>query len=139
MPKSLAIWVSVTRASRFSATRTTSSRNSWGNGLVIVIILPDQRSASQIECHLTVQQAPTNRSSTPNWDYGAVLHETDQHIGRLVTYLKETDQYDNTLIVLASDNGPSASTQDSYARIAPGVPEWYEQNYPPSGSVDSYG
>lgn len=71
--------------------------------------------------------------------YGAVLHETDQHIGRLVTYLKETDQYDNTLIVLASDNGPSASTQDNYARIAPGVPEWYEQNYPLSGSVDSYG
>src|SRR5690625_2434548 len=70
--------------------------------------------------------------------YGAVLHETDQHIGRLVTYLKETDQYDNTLIVLASDNGPSASTQDNYARIAPGVPEWYQQNYPPSGSGHAY-
>src|SRR5690625_3031477 len=57
MPKSLAIWVSVTSGSRFSATLTTSSRNSWGNGVGIVIILPDQRSASQIECHLTVQQA----------------------------------------------------------------------------------
>src|SRR5699024_2166233 len=45
----------------------------------------------------------------------------------------------NTLIVLASHNGPSASTQDTYARLAPGVPEWYEQNYPPSGAVDSYG
>src|SRR5690625_278391 len=57
MPKSLAIWVSVISGSRFSATLTTSSRNSWGNGVGIVIILPDQRSASQIECHLFMQQA----------------------------------------------------------------------------------
>src|SRR5699024_3066993 len=35
MPKSLAIWTSVTPASRFSATRTTSSRNSLGNGVGI--------------------------------------------------------------------------------------------------------
>src|SRR5690625_1751986 len=61
MPKSLAIWASVTSGSRFSATRTTSSRNSLGNGVGIVIILPDQRSASQIECHLFMQQALEHR------------------------------------------------------------------------------
>lgn len=39
--------------------------------------------------------------------YAAFLEHTDQQIGRLVSYLKSIDQFDNTLIVLLSDNGAS--------------------------------
>lgn len=37
--------------------------------------------------------------------YAGFLTHTDEQIGRLINHLKETGQYDNTLIVFASDNG----------------------------------
>lgn len=37
--------------------------------------------------------------------YAGFLTHTDEQIGRLVNHLKETGQYDNTLIVFMSDNG----------------------------------
>ncbi|WP_447726616.1 arylsulfatase [Sphingomonas koreensis] len=37
--------------------------------------------------------------------YAGFLTHTDEQIGRLVAHLKATGQYDNTLIVLLSDNG----------------------------------
>jgi arylsulfatase len=39
--------------------------------------------------------------------YAGFLAHTDHQIGRLLNYLEETDQLDNTLIVLVSDNGAS--------------------------------
>lgn len=70
--------------------------------------------------------------------YAAVIHETDEHVGRIIDRLKETGEYDNTLIVLASDNGPSASTQDMYTGI--GTKEgWHEEAYPLLGEIEFYG
>jgi arylsulfatase A-like enzyme len=40
--------------------------------------------------------------------YAGMLEHTDYEIGRLLDYLEETGQFDNTLIVLVSDNGASA-------------------------------
>ena len=40
--------------------------------------------------------------------YAGMLEYTDAQIGRLVDYLKEIGEYDNTLIVFLSDNGASA-------------------------------
>ncbi len=40
--------------------------------------------------------------------FAGFLHYTDEQLGRLLDYLKKIDQYDNTLIVLLSDNGASA-------------------------------
>jgi arylsulfatase len=40
--------------------------------------------------------------------YAGFLSHTDHHIGRLLDFLKETGQFDNTLIMLVSDNGASA-------------------------------
>lgn len=37
-----------------------------------------------------------------------MLEAADHHLGRLVAYLKATGQYDNTLFVVLSDNGPEA-------------------------------
>ena len=60
-------------------------------------------------------------SSVPAWDtltpeqkklsarrmevYAAMLANMDYHIGRLVDHLKQTGQYENTLVVFLSDNG----------------------------------
>ncbi len=66
--------------------------------------------------------APRN-PGVPSWDevapdarklgcrlqetYSAFLEHTDMEIGRLVAYLKDIGQLDNTMIVLVSDNGAS--------------------------------
>ena len=37
--------------------------------------------------------------------YYGLISEVDDHLGRVIAYLKESDQYDNTLIVFTSDHG----------------------------------
>ncbi|MFD6971592.1 arylsulfatase [Streptomyces sp. NPDC059979] len=39
--------------------------------------------------------------------YAGFLSHTDHHLGRLVDFLKETGEFDNTLIMVVSDNGAS--------------------------------
>jgi arylsulfatase/uncharacterized sulfatase len=41
--------------------------------------------------------------------YAGMIDVMDHHIGRLVTYLKDTGQYDNTVFIFTSDNGPEGS------------------------------
>jgi arylsulfatase A-like enzyme len=40
--------------------------------------------------------------------YAGMVDNMDQNIGRLIQYLKEIGEYDNTLFVFFSDNGPSS-------------------------------
>lgn len=40
-----------------------------------------------------------------NAGYAAMIETMDKNIGRLIKFLKETDQFDDTLIVFTSDNG----------------------------------
>lgn len=63
--------------------------------------------------------------STPDWNglmpaeqaqrrgameaYGAMATAMDREVGRLVAHLKATGQYDNTVFVFMSDNGPEAT------------------------------
>ena len=64
-------------------------------------------------------------SSTANWDsltdeekrykskemavYAGMIDAMDHHIGRLIKYLEDTDQYDNTVFIFTSDNGPEGT------------------------------
>src|SRR5262249_58122645 len=40
--------------------------------------------------------------------FAGFLEHTDHHIGELIAFLKELGEYDNTLIMVVSDNGASA-------------------------------
>jgi len=40
--------------------------------------------------------------------YAAFLEQTDHHVGRVISYLEEIGELDNTLIFLTSDNGASS-------------------------------
>ena len=40
--------------------------------------------------------------------YGALIDNADQNVGRLVAFLRESGQLDNTVIMLTSDNGANA-------------------------------
>ena len=41
--------------------------------------------------------------------YAGMIEAMDDHIGRLVTYLKEANQFDNTVFIFTSDNGAEGS------------------------------
>ena len=41
--------------------------------------------------------------------YAAMVENMDHHIGRLIDYLKRTGEFDNTLFIVFSDNGPEGT------------------------------
>jgi len=47
----------------------------------------------------------------------AMLEAMDFHIGRLIAHLKASGQYDNTVFVVSSDNGPEPSRGDDTATL----------------------
>ena len=64
--------------------------------------------------------------------YAGFLAHADDQIGRLLTYLEETEQLENTMIVLVSDNGasgeggPNGSVNEN--KFFNGVPDDIETN-----------
>ena len=77
--------------------------------------------------------------------YAGFLSHVDHHIGRLLDYLEETGQLDNTIVVLVSDNGasgeggPNGSVNEN--KFFNGVPDQIEDNLPfldKLGSPETY-
>jgi arylsulfatase A-like enzyme len=64
--------------------------------------------------------------------YAGFLAHADHHIGRLLDYLEQNDQLENTLVVVVSDNGasgeggPNGSVNEM--KFANGVPDDLEEN-----------
>ncbi len=48
--------------------------------------------------------------------YAAMIDNLDQNIGRLIDYLKEIGEYDNTIILFLSDNGPEGADRPERER-----------------------
>lgn len=72
--------------------------------------------------------------------YAGMADAMDHEVGRLITYLKETGEYNNTVFVFLSDNGAEAS--DPYA--VPTGPPWmffegYSQDIDRLGGKSTYG
>lgn len=73
--------------------------------------------------------------------YAAMVENLDDHVGELISYLKQNDLYDNTLIVFMSDNG--AAGEDIYNGI--GHTEFveyiqgnFDNTYDKMGTADSF-
>jgi len=64
--------------------------------------------------------------------FAGFLEHADHYIGELIAFLKEIDQYDNTLIMLVSDNGSSAEGGPSGSvnenKFFNNVPDSLQQN-----------
>lgn len=71
--------------------------------------------------------------------YAAMVDDLDQYVGKLITYLKETKQYDNTVIFFMSDNGPEGNDISKYL---PGFTDWINNccnnAFDNLGNADSY-
>lgn len=77
--------------------------------------------------------------------YAGYLSHADHHIGRLIAFLKEVGEFDNTLVMLVSDNGASAEGDTAGSinegHFFNGIPENLQDNLAQIdklGSPDSY-
>ncbi len=68
--------------------------------------------------------------------YAAMADAMDHHVGRLVAHLKGTGQYDNTVFLFLSDNGPEGS---DYAQAQPWLWTQYSQAIDRLGGPGAYG
>ncbi|WFS12270.1 sulfatase-like hydrolase/transferase [Rhodococcus aetherivorans] len=70
--------------------------------------------------------------------YAAMIDDVDRQIGRLTQHLKEIGEYDNTLIVVTSDNGAASASRMVYT-ARPGAAQWQDEHYARVGDVEAYG
>ena len=71
--------------------------------------------------------------------YAAMVHNLDEHIGQLIKFLKDSNQYDNTFIVFMSDNG--AAAEDFYndaGGYGPFLREHFDNRYENMGKPSSF-
>ncbi len=64
-----------------------------------------------------------------------MIEAMDHHIGRLIEHLKRTGQYDNTVFVFTSDNGPEPSNPMATSRTM----DWWTRANGYSVSADNWG
>ena len=74
------------------------------------------------------QQIAANRMA----GYSGMIEHMDHNLGRVIQYLKDSGEYENTIVIFISDNGPDRS-QPYFAGK-----DWYDKRYPKT-SVDDVG
>jgi arylsulfatase A-like enzyme len=57
--------------------------------------------------------------------YAGMIDYMDESIGRILDYLRKSGQYDNTLIVFISDNGPSKTSIEDYLALGSANGEFF--------------
>lgn len=70
--------------------------------------------------------------------YAAMVDNLDDHIGRLIEYLKDQGLYDNTLIVFMSDNGAAAEDFYHFGPHADYVQSNFNNSYEKMGTAESF-
>ncbi|MCG2590211.1 arylsulfatase [Rhodohalobacter sulfatireducens] len=86
--------------------------------------IASDRYESQLQMGLLDERFPRSEPTFREWEalndstkadqvrrmqvYAAMIDRMDQNIGRILQYLEERDELDNTLLMFASDNGASA-------------------------------
>jgi len=116
-------------------------------------VLRQERLRKAIELGL-VPAGTTLRTmgTTPDWNalsasdrahmeremevYAAMAEAMDFHVGRMLDYLRKTGQFENTVFVFLSDNGPEAS---DYHEAQVWVNAYYTQDTDKLGGKGSYG
>ena len=73
--------------------------------------------------------AETQRAESRKMElYAGMVENLDFHVGRLLDHLKETGEYDNTLVIFMSDNG--AAAEDFYNGVLyPQYKDYVRANY----------
>ncbi len=116
-------------------------------------VLRQQRRDKAAELGLVPRGAPTTTMTTSaRWNtlggddrryqarqmevYAAMADAMDHHVGRLVAHLKAKGQFDNTVFLFLSDNGPEGS---DYAQAQLWLMTQYSQDIERLGGKGAYG
>ncbi len=74
--------------------------------------------------------------------YAAMVDRMDQNIGRVIEHLKQTDQYDNTIIIFLSDNGAEGAQLEALPVFGPDIEtviaKYYDNRLENIGKGNSY-
>lgn len=70
--------------------------------------------------------------------FAGMVENVDYHIGRLVQYLKERREYENTIIVLHSDNGAAAEELSKLPSHSKHINDWNDNSYENMNQVNSF-
>jgi arylsulfatase A-like enzyme len=119
------------------------------------INLKDERIAGMVKQGLIADASLATRwlSGTPKWDtltddqkkdmsarmavHAAMLEHLDIEVGRLIGFLKEKGEYENTVFVVMSDNGAATIPKTFYAQNNDEL-FWQKKHYPLE-AVKDYG
>ncbi len=69
--------------------------------------------------------------------YAGMVDNLDENIGKIISFLKENGEYENTLIVFMSDNG-AAYRDFFYAQNYSFLKDYYRNDYENMGNYNSY-
>lgn len=120
--------------------------------------LKEDRQQAVKDLGLIRSDAPVKiMNSTQDWDalteeeqrfnskrmavYAGMIDAMDYNIGRLISYLKDSGEFDNTVIIFTSDNGPEPSDPYIMSPLAPLAIEnllGYTNDYETLGERGSY-
>lgn len=70
--------------------------------------------------------------------YAAMIDNMDHNIGRVINHLKQTGQYDNTVILFLSDNGAAGASREASAKWGGWIKESRFNDYDNLGKASSY-
>lgn len=70
--------------------------------------------------------------------YAAMVEALDENIGRLIRYLKDSGEYENTFILFFSDNGAEGNNPHDIAGNPTWVPQNFDLSYENMGKPGSY-
>ena len=70
--------------------------------------------------------------------YAAMVEALDENIGRLIRYLKDSGEYENTFILFFSDNGAEGNNPHDLASNPTWVPQNFDLSYENMGKPGSY-
>ena len=70
--------------------------------------------------------------------YAGMVDNLDYNIGRLIDYLKDIGEFENTIIVFMSDNGAAGEDFYHHPFYGPYVREYFNEDYENMGKPDSF-
>lgn len=69
--------------------------------------------------------------------YAAMVERMDWNIGRVVDYLRQQGQLDNTFVLFISDNGAEGALLEAFPKFGPNLQSFLDQHY--DNSLDNIG
>lgn len=70
--------------------------------------------------------------------YAGMVENVDYHIGRMIQYLKESGQYENTIIIVQSDNGAAAEDLTKVTSLKEYILSWNDNSYENMNNANSF-